>query len=457
MNRLASRGIVLLVALVSSLCGPLSLRPALADGAWLDQSPPAAWSAPGASVPPAPAGAGAVPVDPRCTEQNRPPETPADRLVAGAGWTVYGSYLAGWNVQVVRGLAGYDGMCRPLQYQEFVFVDGAFAGTISPTPMDSRADGAGDVDGLTSTESGAQLTATFRRYSPEDPLCCPSATSSVTYGVDRASAPRIVPAAVSTTPSTPPPGAIPPAPPPPPAPIACLGQVAGAERVALCFPSGIGTGVQGRAVPRSPQPGPSALEGHRLLVVQGYPVPVPGAAPPNPPVLSPQLPQIAIFSLGDFDQPGAYGASQVQALRQLLDTRPAFSGLQAFPQGTVSLPRFVGGDLGSPFTAKPAYLDLPWGTGVRGVVQAGQAVTAPQNGRLQYQFAGLSADNRWLVVATFPLAVPALPPVPAAALGANPQEALVPVQVYLSLLDESLYAPSLAALDAVLQSLQIGA
>jgi hypothetical protein len=41
-----------------------------------------------------------------------------------------------------RGTAGYDGMCRPRQYQDFVFVGSVFAGTLSPQPMDSRTDGA---------------------------------------------------------------------------------------------------------------------------------------------------------------------------------------------------------------------------------------------------------------------------------------------------------------------------
>ena len=102
----------------------------------------------------------------------------------------------------------------------------------------------------------------------------------------------------------------------------------------------------------------------------------------------------------------------MQALRDLLQNRPPFGGLQAFPpgpQGSVSLPQLASDRAASPFTARPLYLDLPWGAGVRGVVQAEPEAGAPANGRLQYQFAGLTSDNRWLVLATFPLAVPALP------------------------------------------------
>lgn len=32
-------------------------------------------------------------------------------------------------------------MCRPRQSQDFLFVRGMFAGTLSPQPMDSRTDG----------------------------------------------------------------------------------------------------------------------------------------------------------------------------------------------------------------------------------------------------------------------------------------------------------------------------
>jgi hypothetical protein len=133
-----------------------------------------------------------------------------------------------------------------------------------------------------------------------------------------------------------------------------------------------------------------------------------------------------------------------------LQNRPSFGGLQAFPagpQGRVSLPQLASDRAASPFTARPQYLDLPWGAGVRGVVQADPEAGAPANGRLQYQFAGLTSDNRWLVLATFPLAVPALPAGPG----------VEPVQVYLSLLDEALYAPALNRLDALVRSIQVGA
>jgi LppP/LprE lipoprotein len=170
------------------LLGAARPGPMLADGSWLDQ-PLANWNSPGMELWAAPASGG--PTNPNCADQGRPAETDADAAVAEAGWTVYGSYTGGWGVLVVRGLSGLDGMCRPLGYQEFVFVDGVLAGTLSPMPMDSRTDGAGDLAAL---QNADELTATFQRYAPTDPACCPSSQRSVTYTIDRSGpAPVLVP------------------------------------------------------------------------------------------------------------------------------------------------------------------------------------------------------------------------------------------------------------------------
>jgi hypothetical protein len=151
---------------------------ALADGSWID-TPGPNWNAPGMAVPTAPAFESND--DPRCGADGRWAESPEDQALVQAGWRLYGSYQAGWGVRVITGLSGYDGMCRPLGFQEFVFVDGVFAGTISPVPMDSRTDGSGWVSWL----GHDRLTARFNRYTDLDPLCCPSGESVVQYRVER--------------------------------------------------------------------------------------------------------------------------------------------------------------------------------------------------------------------------------------------------------------------------------
>jgi hypothetical protein len=145
---------------------------------WLDESKPASWNKAGQPIPSAPKIQGTV--DPRCKEQARPAQLDEDKRVREQGWDLVGAYQGGWQTLVIRGTAGYDGMCRPRQFQDFVFVGGAFAGTLSPQPMESRANGS-----LTrvSLQSESRLTADFQRYGENDPLCCPSRTTSVVFEI----------------------------------------------------------------------------------------------------------------------------------------------------------------------------------------------------------------------------------------------------------------------------------
>ena len=93
-------------------------------------------------------------------------------------------------------MAGSDGMCRPTQYNVFVFVDGRFAGTLSPVLMDSRFDGSSGAVRLPLPN----VTAEFARYTPNDPMCCPSSRVTVRYRIDRTpSGAVVVPVDVRTT------------------------------------------------------------------------------------------------------------------------------------------------------------------------------------------------------------------------------------------------------------------
>lgn len=160
---------------------------------WLDEQKLAAWNKPGLAIPPAPKSEGAV--DSRCRALARPGQLEEDKRVREQGWDLVGAYLGGWQMLVIRGTAGYDGMCRPLQYQDFVFVRGVFAGTLSPHPMDSRADGALSQVSL---QSQNRLIAEYERYTPSDPLCCPSGTTTVEFEIAQ-DQPTVRPVSVSTS------------------------------------------------------------------------------------------------------------------------------------------------------------------------------------------------------------------------------------------------------------------
>jgi LppP/LprE lipoprotein len=161
-------------------------------GSWLDETKPGGWNNAGAPIPAAPKIQGTS--DPRCREAARPPQLEEDKRVREQGWDLVGAYQGGWGMLVIRATAGYDGMCRPRQYQDFVFVRNVFAGTLSPQPMDSRTDGALEHVSL---QSAGRLTAEYARYTDKDALCCPSRTTLVVFEIATGGELRPVSAATS--------------------------------------------------------------------------------------------------------------------------------------------------------------------------------------------------------------------------------------------------------------------
>jgi hypothetical protein len=176
-----------LAALAITALVVASSSPASAAGDWID-GPRVNWNQAGMALPAAPSS---PPSASRCAEVRRRPETYEDKLLAAAGWTLWGSYQAGWGMVAVKVLADFDEACRPMGYQEMVFVDGAFAGTISPVLMNARTDGAGAVLSFGSADS---VVALFRRYKSGDDPCCPSAVAAVPFIIDRSGpSPVLVP------------------------------------------------------------------------------------------------------------------------------------------------------------------------------------------------------------------------------------------------------------------------
>ena len=169
-------------ALVFLLVVVLNLQtPPKSAGAWLDATL-TNWNTSLTAVPKAKIDKKAPPMDPRCDDTHRGGHSPEDKLVTDAGWTLFGEEQQFDDVALVTALTSVDGMCRPLGYQGFIFVGGKLAGTVSPTPMDSRTDGSTSPIHLTSPSS---LTVGFVRYKPSDALCCPWKRQIVTYTIER--------------------------------------------------------------------------------------------------------------------------------------------------------------------------------------------------------------------------------------------------------------------------------
>jgi hypothetical protein len=183
--------------------------------AWLD-APPSAFNRPGAAIPAAPPSV--TPAGDRCRARERPAAGPEETQVAAAGWRLesYWPTQRAGDLALVMATADYDGMCRDAAFNGFAFVGGRFAGTLAPEPMVARLDGV--LSEPPTLGADRRLTASFIRYAPTDPLCCPSrGHTRVTYRVDAAAAgPALVPDQVVQVPPAPP-TATPPATAPSPA------------------------------------------------------------------------------------------------------------------------------------------------------------------------------------------------------------------------------------------------
>lgn len=170
---------------------------------WLD-SETGLWQGSGnASIPVAPAAEDKSSYEDRCKMSRIEPSTDIEREVTDAGWTIIAETENHGAVSSVIGATDADGMCRPWNYQIFVFVNKQFAGTVSPAPMQSRIDGSAwgvEVNDQNGTPS--ELTVKYNRYTEDDPLCCPSAESIVKFNiVTENGRARIVPAEVVTQPT----------------------------------------------------------------------------------------------------------------------------------------------------------------------------------------------------------------------------------------------------------------
>lgn len=151
-----------------------------AQTSWLDRPITTNWNNGSGVVPTAPRETASSPNSTMCRETIRVADSLADRAVTRAGWFLFGPSYNYGTITIVTAMASVDGMCRPNQYNGFVFVSNRFAGTLSPTPTDARSDGAlGDINFF----NPDNLTVEFARYTDDDALCCPSRTSTVTYTI----------------------------------------------------------------------------------------------------------------------------------------------------------------------------------------------------------------------------------------------------------------------------------
>jgi len=151
---------------------------------WLDARPVVNWNKPGGAIPRGPKVNKADLRDAltNCGEDKVKSESTKEaRHVVSAGWLGASVLKRSGDIVFVEAANAYDGMCREMDYQDFVFSAGKFIGTISPEPMGSRFDASGRVD--IDSVNAQRFTATFFRFGKNDGACCPSRESIVTYEI----------------------------------------------------------------------------------------------------------------------------------------------------------------------------------------------------------------------------------------------------------------------------------
>nr|MBA2378990.1 YbaY family lipoprotein [Blastocatellia bacterium] len=146
---------------------------------WLDRPLTTNWNSTNGVVPQPPKVApGSAPETPACRETVRTPVSLGERALTRVGWFLFGPSLNYGSISIVTAMASVDGMCRPNQYNGFVFINNRYAGMLAPTHSTARSDGSmGKINLYTPKD----LNVEFLRYGPDDALCCPSQTSLVSY------------------------------------------------------------------------------------------------------------------------------------------------------------------------------------------------------------------------------------------------------------------------------------
>lgn len=161
---------------------------------WLDRTP-SNWNRTMSNLPTPVRSSDAADSRSRCGEMIRQPDSAAGRALVRAGWLLYGPVQSYGPTKVVTALSGFDGMCRPVGHQAFVYWEERYAGTLAPQPMNSRTDGSLVNYRLVSQ---TKIIAEFGRYAPNDPLCCPTRTTYVTYEVRRDETPLVSPVNITS-------------------------------------------------------------------------------------------------------------------------------------------------------------------------------------------------------------------------------------------------------------------
>lgn len=128
-------------------------------------------------------------LDEFCRAEKYTARTLEEKAVAALGWALLGAADMHNEISVVGASASRDGMCRPNEFQYFVFANTKFVGTLSPGVMFARDDGA--ISGIAIPGDG-RIVVEYLRYSQNDPLCCPSRITTADFAVRSEKGPPVL-------------------------------------------------------------------------------------------------------------------------------------------------------------------------------------------------------------------------------------------------------------------------
>jgi hypothetical protein len=162
-------------------------------------------------------------------------------------------------------------------------------------------------------------------------------------------------------------------------------------------------------------------------------------------------PVIRVIPVESYSAASDEAEREITALDKLLNQRPADPG-----SDLPFLPIWNAGSLG---TFKFSYLDFQNGKGIRYITQYGQAAWPLNNRSMFYTYQGLTGDGSYYISALLPVSHASLDEYddfqPDDDFHAN-AEALIKEQLrQLSEQEDGSFSPSLAELDAMLQSLMV--
>lgn len=180
-------------------------------------------------------------------------------------------------------------------------------------------------------------------------------------------------------------------------------------------------------------------------------------------------PRIEVYPVAAFEATSPGAKQIIERLKLMLASKSVLiSGVSLQPETSIPfLPLFNAAQI---FHAKPEYLSFRNGTGVRFITQFDQAPIPVNNRETFYTFQGLTSDGQFYVVAILPVTAPVLadtdkidatgPQVVPFPANDMTEQALnkyfADVIAKLDALPPDQFTPSLAALDALIQSMQVG-